>query len=446
MVSDQRGSQPPGTERFGPYELIHRLGAGGMAETFLARRRSAHGVEQTVCLKRILPALSRDASFVRMFLAEARIAARLRHANVVQVVDFGVHDSTHFMALELVEGVDLRRFLRSLWQRGTGLTTGLVSFIAFELGAALDFAHEANPDGSVRGVVHRDISPSNVLLSDAGEVKLADFGIAKAVTTTQSTESGVIKGKIPYMAPEYALNGHCDARSDLFGLGVTLFEAVAGRRPFDGENEIDTLENIRSGRRPHLASLSPSAPPALVAAIERCIEPNPAHRFPTASAFVDALLEVAPPPTARRILGRQVASLGEAAAPPRLSQSGTGATLSIGVDTSDTESSAALSEETAPDTEVSFAAERPPSAVPTRTAPQRRSDLRPHPGDLQHPTEPHSEPQPQPATWEEFTQPPQDKRTLRRGLFFAVAGVLLVVLLGLAVIGFVIRIGALPLP
>lgn len=297
--------------RFGPYELQRRLGAGGMAETFLAVRRGPGGFEQNVCLKRILPAFEEDAEFVRLFLEEARIAARLRHTNIVQVLDFGVVEGSHFLALELVEGLDLRDLLDQLRQRGEAMTSGLVSYLAFELGAALDFAHAAGPDGTVEGVVHRDISPSNVLLSTAGEVKLTDFGIAKAMNQTHVTKSGVIKGKVPYMAPEYALEMRFDARSDLFSLGVTLYEALAGRRPFDGVTDLDTLRRIQKGEHTPLVEVVPSAPRTLIDAVERLIAPEPDQRFGNAAALLDALVDVAPPPTARRILGELVRRCAE---------------------------------------------------------------------------------------------------------------------------------------
>ncbi len=321
--------------RFGPYELQRRLGAGGMAETFLALRRGPGGFEQRVCLKRILPAFEEDAEFVRLFLEEARIAARLRHTNVVQVLDFGVVEGSHFLALELVEGLDMRDLLDQLKGQGEAMTSGLVSYLAFELGAALDFAHAAGPDGVVHGVVHRDISPSNVLLSNAGEVKLTDFGIAKAMNKTHVTKSGVIKGKVPYMAPEYALAMQFDARSDLFALGVTLYEALAGKRPFDGVTELDTLRRIQDGEHTPLAEVVPSAPRALVDAIERLISPDAGARFGNAAELLDALVDVAPPPTSRRILGelvrrcaaRKEASRPVSTAPPAAEEIGYAATM-----------------------------------------------------------------------------------------------------------------------
>ena len=294
---------------FGPYQLVRRLGMGGMAETFEAVRLGPGGFEQRVCVKRILPTFEQDQQFVRLFLEEARLAARLRHANIVQVIDFGVADGSHYLALELVQGCDLRELLRGERARAAaapggppaGLTSGLVAFIAQEIALALEVAH-----GGAEAIVHRDISPSNVLLSTAGEVKLSDFGIARAIGNHQATATSTVKGKVPYMAPEYALRGHVDRRVDLFALGVLLYECLAGARPFDGTSELDTLANIESGTHIALRERCPTAPRALVDTIEKLLLPNPDHRIQSAAAVLDALVDVAPPPTARRILAEFV--------------------------------------------------------------------------------------------------------------------------------------------
>ncbi len=299
---------------FGPYELLHRLGSGGMAETYLAVRRGPGGFEQHVCVKRILPAHESDPELVALFMEEARLAAQLRHANITQVVDFGVVAGSHYLALELVDGLDLRALLRGLRERGRRLDAPLAVFIAVQLCAALEFAH--SPESRRLGVVHRDISPSNVLLSRAGEVYLTDFGIARALGNKRRTDSGVIRGKVPYMAPEYALEARFDARSDLFALGVLLFEALAGQRPFEGATDLDTLTRIKDGRHPPLASLRPDAHPSLVAIVEQLLVPNPDERFQSAAALHEALAHVAPPPTAARQLGELVRTLGAAIGHP----------------------------------------------------------------------------------------------------------------------------------
>ena len=191
---------PPATsEHFGDYELIERLGVGGMAETFVALRRGLDGFEQRVCLKRILPTFADDADFIEMFRREARLSALLHHGHIARVLDFGIADGTHYLTLELIEGADLRAVLRHLRRRGESLDPGLTSYVAHALASALDFAHTVDEEGHAAGIIHRDVSPSNVLLSNAGEIKLADFGIAKATNLPGSVQSGALKGKIPYV-------------------------------------------------------------------------------------------------------------------------------------------------------------------------------------------------------------------------------------------------------
>ena len=296
-------------EFLGPYELLDRLGTGGMAETFVAVRRGRAGFEQRVCLKRILPAFEADPEFVDMFLREARLSALLHHGHIARVLDFGVADGKHYLTLELVEGADLRALLRYLRRRAERLDPGLVGYLAQVLGSALDFAHSADSEGTPAGIVHRDLSPSNVLLSRAGEVKLTDFGIAKAMNRPGSIQSQALKGKVPYMAPEYALGRRSSPRSDLFSLGVLLYECLAGFRPFDGGHDLQTIEHARNGLREPLQPLAPNAPPVLVDAIEALLEPQPEKRPLHAAALLERLDACPPPALARRHLGALVTSL-----------------------------------------------------------------------------------------------------------------------------------------
>ena len=285
--------------RFGPYALVRRLGRGGMAETFVATRLGPGGFAQEVCVKRILPALEEDPTFVTQFNDEARVSASLRHANIVSVLDFGVVDGLPYLALELVDGLDLYSLIEWHEERGEKLTAGIVVYLAAEIASALEHAHGKTP-----AVVHRDISPSNVLLSRAGEVKLSDFGIAKVLRSSRkATTTATIKGKVPYMAPEYAMEGRFDARCDLFALGVMLYELLAGRRPYEGRTDLETLTMISAGRYAPLAQAAPGAMPPFAAIVEKLIQPDPAARFQSASELLDALIENAPPPTARKILG-----------------------------------------------------------------------------------------------------------------------------------------------
>ena len=276
-----------------------------MAETFAARRLGPAGFDQRVCVKRVLPIFREDTEFVRLFLEEARLTTGLAHVNIVQVVDFGEVEDAPFLALELVRGVDLRCLLRAAAARDERIPAGIVTYLAHELCAALEHAHAEH-------VVHRDISPSNVLVSIVGETKLTDFGIAKALAQPRYTQTRIVKGKIPYMAPEYGRHGRFDQRSDLYALGVTLYECAAGRRPYVGANEIETLERALTGDHPPLPELAPDVSPPLADLIHRLIRPEPDHRFATARALAEALEGLPPPPTARRLLATAVAHEGPA--------------------------------------------------------------------------------------------------------------------------------------
>jgi serine/threonine protein kinase len=282
--------------KFGPYHLVRRLGVGGMAETFEATRDAAGGFQQHVCLKRVLPAFSSDHEFVSRFQREAKLAAQLRHTNIVGVIDFGEVDGVHYMTLELVDGVDLRSFLKS--SPSGKLSPDAVALIGLDLAYALEHAHQS--------LVHRDISPSNILLSRSGETKLADFGIAKAIDNANVTASRSAKGKIPYMSPEHMRGETTDRRADLFSLGVVLFEAAAGVRPFDGAHDVETMQKILDGDRLSLEDVAPNVPAPLREVIERLIEVNPDARTTSAAQLIEELAVVAPPPEVRRALASTV--------------------------------------------------------------------------------------------------------------------------------------------
>lgn len=270
----------PLPQDFGPYCLQRRLGVGGMAETFVAVRKASHEVQQRVCLKRVLPAFNDDPEFILQFQREGRLAARLRHQNVVGVIDIGEVDGVQFIALELVDGMDLRALSRR--QR---LPEGLIVYVAQQLAFALDHAH--THEG---GIVHRDISPANVLISNQGEVKLADFGVAKAISgATVATASGIVKGKVPYMAPEQMRGGKVDARADLYSLGVLLFELLAGRRPFVGSHDVEIMMKVLEGNRPTLQSLVPDASPGLISTIEMLLHREPDARIGSAAVLLERL-------------------------------------------------------------------------------------------------------------------------------------------------------------
>lgn len=265
----------------------------------MAVRRGPGGFEQNVCIKRILPSFESDAEFVESFLQEARMSAALRHANIVQVLDFGLADDSHYLALELVDGLDLRALLGSDSDQRIVLDPDYVALIAADVCAALEHAHSDAPGRP--SVVHRDVSPSNVLVSTAGEVKLTDFGIARATTGRGRTATGIIKGKVPYMPPEYIERSMFDPRGDLFSLGVMLYEALAGQRPFDGHSDIDTIRRIVAGQHTHLGALAQGAPAHLVQCVERLLTVRPDDRYPSARALLEALPPVATHRVRRRL-------------------------------------------------------------------------------------------------------------------------------------------------
>jgi len=299
-------------EEFGPYRVLRRLGMGGMAETFEAVRFGPGGFSQRVCLKLVLPFYRNDPDFIRLFEREARLAARLRHSNIVGIIDFGNVDGTPYIALELVDGVDLQALLKV--QPGRRLPPEFIELMALELAQGLAHAH--NPAGisgggktsEVRGIAHRDLSPSNVMLSVEGEILLTDFGVAKAMDGTNRKQSDV-KGKVPYMSPEQLRNEMVDGRADLFSLGVLVYESLAGQRPYDGGSDPATILLILQGNRPPLRESVPDAPEGLCRVIDSLIEPDKEKRPVSAVALVEQLDEFAPSPRVRRELGKMVSKL-----------------------------------------------------------------------------------------------------------------------------------------
>jgi eukaryotic-like serine/threonine-protein kinase len=212
---------------FGQYELIERLAAGGMAELFKARVVGSHGFVKPIVIKRILPHLAADPQFVDMFIDEAKITARLSHPKIVQVMALGTENDQPFIAMEYVEGMDVLQLLRQTKALGEGVPVELAVHICHEVLDALDYAHQATgAAGAPLGIVHRDISPGNVLVSRRGDVKLADFGIARAVERQQHTATGTLKGKYGYMSPEQIVGADLDGRSDLFSVGIVLAELL----------------------------------------------------------------------------------------------------------------------------------------------------------------------------------------------------------------------------
>jgi len=287
------GSLRPG-DYFGRYQLLERIGKGGMAEVFRAIAHGMQGFERIFVVKRIRPDKSDSPKFVQMFVEEARISALLNHPNIVQVYDFGHIDGAYFMVMEHVVGKDLSTVMRAVRARGGALPPALAAFVAREAARALHHAHTlVLPDGTPGGVVHRDVTPSNIMLLKAGGVKILDFGIAKAEALARrpdaSGKAPRLAGKLSYMSPELVRGAPVDPRSDIFSLGIVLWEMVAGERLFTGENETETLQNVLTRPIAEPSRRREGIPALLDTIVARALERDPASRYDSAEAFANEL-------------------------------------------------------------------------------------------------------------------------------------------------------------
>lgn len=270
--------------------VLRKIATGGMAEVYLAVHEGPEGFEKPVAIKQILPHLASDEQFVRMFLDEARIAARLSHPNIVQIFDLGVEGQIHYLAMEYLFGESLARLEEQLARSGRTLPLEASLFIATNLCLALHHAHTFTLGAGPQPIVHRDVSPSNVLLSFDGAVKLADFGVAKVKGSQKTTTIGLIKGKVGYMAPEQILGEPIDTRTDLFALGIVLYELVTGRVPFAGKSMRAIFDAVTNPEPPAPASsINPAVPAQLDALLLRSLQKKPDDRFQTAADFLEAL-------------------------------------------------------------------------------------------------------------------------------------------------------------
>ena len=278
---------PAGT-RFGPWSCVRPLAAGGMAELYLAASRE-DPLQPPVVIKRLLPHLSWDPEFVAMFLAEVKIAAGLAHPSISAVLDFGVGEGGHYFAMEYLHGRDLRAVLKDAAEAGV-LPMDVAIGIVLEVAAGLSYAHTfTDPSGQRLEVVHRDVSPSNVMVCYDGRVKLLDFGIARVTAQTRQTRAGTVKGKVGYMSPEQCRGDTVDRRSDVFGLGILLYELTVGRRAFFGDNEFAVMNRVVDGDYVRPCAVLPDYPDALEAILDRALAPEPSARFATADAFAEAV-------------------------------------------------------------------------------------------------------------------------------------------------------------
>jgi serine/threonine protein kinase len=274
----------------GRYTLLRRLAAGGMGEVYLAEVQGAAGFSRRVAIKRILPHLAQDEDFVRKFIDEANIMVQLHHGNIVGVLELADHDGELYIVMDYLPGRDLKAVIHRLRQRRTLMPPDLALWLISEVCSALDYAHrKTDPSGQPLGIVHRDVSPSNVVLGAAGEVKLLDFGIARARGRLHQSISGTLQGKFVYMSPEQADGRPVDGRSDVFSAGLLLYELLTGLRPLEGESETETLRKVRQAR---IAPPSEAAAldPALDALVMKALTPEPDHRYATAADFRRALL------------------------------------------------------------------------------------------------------------------------------------------------------------
>lgn len=297
-------------QRFGRYTLLMPISTGGMGEIFLARLEGAHGFDKLCVIKKILPHLAEDPEFVERFVDEARILVKLSHGNIAQVLDMGVQDAAPYIALEFVDGKDLRRVLSRMRDRHLPIPLSFILYSMTRVLDALAYAHrKRGDDDRDLNLVHRDVSPQNVLISYEGEVKVIDFGLAKSTLSSSKTNPSIIMGKFMYMSPEQARHQRADRRSDLYAVGLCLYELVTGHNPFDEVPPGELMAQVANPTIRPLLDLDPLTPIALSDAVAKALNPDPALRFQTAEEFrarlLAILLEIDPaagPETAARFM------------------------------------------------------------------------------------------------------------------------------------------------
>ncbi len=265
------------------YRVIERIAAGGMAEVFRAESAGLEGFKKKVAIKRVLPHLAGKKEFMGMFLDEARLSAHLGHSNCVQVFDVGRGDDTFFIVMEMVDGADLKAVLQYMRQWGRLIPIEEACLICVKICEGLTYAHELRDDkGAPFNIVHRDMSPPNVLMTRYGEVKIADFGLAKANSQLEESQPGIIKGKFGYLSPEAAHGRAIDHRTDIFAVGIILWEMLSGRRLFQGETDLDTVRQVQRALVPDIRRFNPQVPDSVVAVLNRTLALDPAARYQSA--------------------------------------------------------------------------------------------------------------------------------------------------------------------
>jgi TonB family protein len=275
--------EPTDGIKFGQYVLLEKIATGGMAEVWKARMRGVEGFQKTVAIKKILPHLSDNQDFIEMFIDEAKLAAQLNHNNIIHIYDLGKIQSSYYIAMEYIDGYDLKSILKLAADRDQPLSVELALFVASKIAAALDYAHRKRDfEDRDLGLVHRDVSPQNVLISKEGDIKLCDFGIAKAASKASHTQAGALKGKLQYMSPEQAWGRAIDKRSDIFALATVLFELLTGRKLFTGDNELSILEQVREARITTPSHYNDEVTPQIDAIVVKALQKDPANRYQTA--------------------------------------------------------------------------------------------------------------------------------------------------------------------
>jgi serine/threonine protein kinase len=265
------------------YRVVEKLESGGMAEVFRAESEGLQGFKKQVAIKRVLPHLSEKKKFISMFLDEARLSAHLSHSNCVQVFDIGVGDNAYFIVMEFVDGANLKTIAESLRKAEKEFPAHYVAFIAHEICKGLAYAHElVDPNGNDLHIVHRDMSPPNVLITKYGEVKIVDFGLAKANSQLERSEPGIIKGKFSYLSPEAAMGQEVDSRTDIFAVGIILWELLAGRRLFLGETDFQTVKKVQQAVVPSISQINSKVPPDLERIVVKALARDPSIRYRTA--------------------------------------------------------------------------------------------------------------------------------------------------------------------
>jgi len=268
------------------YKVLEKIASGGMAEVFRAESAGLEGFKKTVAIKRVLPHLSSKKQFMGMFLDEARVSAQLSHSNCVQVFDIGVGDNTYFIVMEYVDGADLKGLIEHRKKTSTPFPVEEACLICVRICEGLSYAHElTDNNGESLHIVHRDMSPPNVLITRFGEVKIVDFGLAKANSQLEKSEPGIIKGKFSYLSPEAAQGLPVDAKTDIFAVGIILWELLAGRRLFMGETDLETVRMVQQARVPSIRQFNPKVSVELERVMMRALAGDPAARYQTARDF-----------------------------------------------------------------------------------------------------------------------------------------------------------------